>query len=119
MRKYQLSTSIIRVSYVIRSPEYQIIANQILWQASLELNQKSNPSDSHKLEHQEIDLILGINWIEYHRASLDIAPRIVHLDSPFHGPDTLDVKATLTMYNSDNHILILWANFEASPLLVI
>jgi hypothetical protein len=37
------------------------------------------------LEGHGITVILGMNWMKTHRALLDTAAQIVHLDSPEHG----------------------------------
>jgi hypothetical protein len=41
------------------------------------------------LEGQGIDVILGMNWMKMHRVVLDIAARLVHLDSPIYGKVSL------------------------------
>jgi hypothetical protein len=46
------------------------------------------------LEGQGIDVILGMNWMKRHRALLDTAARIVHLDSPENGGVTLQLALT-------------------------
>jgi hypothetical protein len=37
------------------------------------------------LEGQGIDVILGMGWMKRHMAVIDIAARILHLESPAHG----------------------------------
>jgi hypothetical protein len=46
------------------------------------------------LEGQEIDVILGMNWMKRHRALLDTVARTVHLDSLEHGNATLQLALT-------------------------
>jgi hypothetical protein len=41
------------------------------------------------LDRQGIDVILGMSWMRRHRALLDTAAWVVHLDSPEHGSVTL------------------------------
>ncbi len=37
------------------------------------------------LDGQGLDVILGMGWMKAHKALLDTAARVVHLDSPMHG----------------------------------
>jgi hypothetical protein len=39
------------------------------------------------------DVILGMSWMKLHRAVLDIAGRLVRLDSPVYGKDILHLPA--------------------------
>jgi hypothetical protein len=41
-----------------------------------------------------MDVILGMNWMKRHRALLDTAAQIVHLNSPEHGNTTLQLALT-------------------------
>lgn len=41
------------------------------------------------LDNQKFDLIIGMHWMKFHKAMLDITPRIIHLNYPFHGPHSL------------------------------
>jgi hypothetical protein len=43
------------------------------------------------LEGQEIDVILGMNWMKMHQAVLDISARLVHLDYPIYGEVSLQL----------------------------
>jgi hypothetical protein len=44
------------------------------------------------LEGQGIDVILGMNWMKRHKALLDTTAQVVHLDSPVHGIDALQLS---------------------------
>jgi hypothetical protein len=56
------------------------------------------------LDGQEIDVILGMCWIKAHKAPLDTAARVVHLDSPIHGVAVLQLSLppvpTASVYNT-------------------
>jgi hypothetical protein len=41
------------------------------------------------LDSQGINVILGMRWMKRHKTLLDIAARVVHLDSPVHASTTL------------------------------
>jgi hypothetical protein len=43
------------------------------------------------LEGQGIDVILGMNWMNMHRAVLDISTHLVHFDSPIYGKVSLQL----------------------------
>jgi hypothetical protein len=53
--------------------------------APLELAERVLSTDLIILKGQGLDIILGLSWMKMHRAVLDIAGRLVHLDSPVYG----------------------------------
>jgi hypothetical protein len=55
------------------------------------------------LDGQEIDAILGMSWMRRHRALLDTAARVVHLDSPEHDSVTLQLTSTPVPDTSAHH----------------
>jgi hypothetical protein len=46
------------------------------------------------LDGQGIDVILDMSWMKRHRALLDTAAQVVHLNSPEHGSVTLQLAST-------------------------
>jgi hypothetical protein len=44
------------------------------------------------VDGQEIDVILGMDWMKRHKALFDIAALMVHLESPVHGVTTLQLS---------------------------
>jgi hypothetical protein len=66
------------------------------------------------LEGQGIDMILGMNWMESHRALLDNAARTIYLDSPEHGNATLQLALTLVTSAVMHHIVA--QNLEDNPV---
>ena len=79
----------IQTCYKVQSPAGQILTNQVLYMAPLRINRKIYPTDFIMLNNQQLDLILGMFWMKTHKAILDIASRIIHLNSPLHGPECL------------------------------
>jgi hypothetical protein len=75
--------------YMISTPRGKIFTRQVVVNPSLNLWGRVYKTCLIFLEGQGIDLILGMNWMKRHRALLDTAARIVHLDSPEHGSATL------------------------------
>jgi len=58
----------------------------------LQLGSNAYPSSLIILEGQGIDVILGMRWMKYHKAVLDLDKRQIYLDSPLHGPSVLSIK---------------------------
>jgi hypothetical protein len=56
---------------------------------------------------QGIDVILGMSWMKLHRAVLDIAGRLVHLDSPVYGKVILHLPAISHIKASLHHVIEL------------
>jgi nicotinate-nucleotide pyrophosphorylase len=55
-------------------------ANRIVQKALLELSGRIFCTNLIILGGKGIDVILGMSWMKLHRAVLDIASRLVHLD---------------------------------------
>jgi hypothetical protein len=60
-------------------------ANRIVQKAPLELSGRIFRTNLIILGGKGIDVILGMSWMKLHREVLDIAGRLVHLDSPVYG----------------------------------
>jgi hypothetical protein len=59
------------------------------------------------LKGQGLDVIQGMSWMKQHRAILDIASRLVHLDSPVYGKVTLHLPAISRIKASLHHVVEL------------
>jgi hypothetical protein len=68
-------------------------ANRIVHKAPLELSGRIFCTNLIILGGKGIDVILGMSWMKLHRAVLDIAGRLIHLDSPVYGKVTLHLPA--------------------------
>jgi hypothetical protein len=55
------------------------------------------------LDGQGIDVILGMDWMKRHKTLLDIAARMVHLDSLVHGSTTLKLYLPSAVPHSVHH----------------
>jgi hypothetical protein len=66
-----------------------VVANQIAHKIPLELAGRVFSTTLITLEGQEINVILGMNWLKMHRVVLDISFHLVHLDSPIYGKVSL------------------------------
>jgi hypothetical protein len=68
-------------------------ADRILQRVPLELSRKVFSTNLIILSGQGIDVILGMSWMKMHEVVLDIAGRLVHLNSPVYGKVTLHLPA--------------------------
>jgi hypothetical protein len=63
--------------------------DRIVRKAPLNLAEWVIETDLIILSGQGIDVILGMSWMKWHKAILDIAARLVHLNSPMYEKVTL------------------------------
>jgi hypothetical protein len=79
---------------MICTPGEQIVTKQVVVNPPLNLKGRIYKTCLIVLDEQGIDVILGMSWMRRHRALLDTAARVVHLDSPEHGSITLQLAST-------------------------
>jgi hypothetical protein len=100
-KKAKLSLVASGAPYVISTPRVRVDANQVVQKVPLELSGRIFSTNLIILSGQGIDVSLGMSWMKAHRAVLDIASRLVHLDSPVYGkviiqlPTISCIKASL------------------------
>jgi hypothetical protein len=54
-----------------------------------------------------LDVILGMSWMKWHKATLDIYARMVHLNSPVYGKVTLHLPTISHIKASLHHVVEL------------
>jgi hypothetical protein len=81
----------------------KVFTKQVVVNHSLNLKGRVYKTCSIVLDELGIDVILGMNWMKSHRALLDTAARIVHLDSPEHDNVTLQLASTPVPTASVDH----------------
>jgi hypothetical protein len=59
------------------------------------------------LNGQGLDVILGMSWMKWHKATLDISARMVHLNSPVYGKVTLHLPTISHIKASLHHVVEL------------
>jgi hypothetical protein len=64
-------------------------ADRIVQKVPLDMVGQIFKTDLIVLSGQGIDVILGMNWMKWHKAILDISARLVQLNSPVYGKVTL------------------------------
>jgi hypothetical protein len=82
-------------------------ADRIVQKFSLELFERIFSTSLIILSGQGIDVILGMREMKLHRAVLDIAGRLVHLDSPMYGKVILHLPAISRIKAPLHHVIEL------------
>jgi hypothetical protein len=103
-KKAKLSLVASGAPYVISTPRGRVDANLIVQKAPLELSGRIFRTNLIILGGKGIDVILGMSWMKLHRAVLDIADRLVHLDSPVYGKVILHLPAIPRIEVSLHHV---------------
>jgi hypothetical protein len=106
-KKAKLSLVASGAPYVISTPRGRVDADQVVQKVLLELSRRIFCTNLIILSGQGIDVILGMSWMKAHRAVLDIAGRLVHLDSPVHGKVILHLLAISRIKASLHHVVEL------------
>jgi hypothetical protein len=102
-----LSTVTAKALYVVSTPGGQVGADWIVRKAPLELAERVFSTDLIILKGQVLDVTLGMSWMKLHRAVLDIADRLVHLDSPVYGKVILHLPVVSRIKASLHHVVEL------------
>jgi hypothetical protein len=103
-KKAMLSMVATEAPYMISTPGGRVDVDRIVYKAPLELVGRVFSTDLIILKGQGLDVILGMSWMKLHRAILDIASRLVHLDSPVYGKVILRLPAISCIKASLHHI---------------
>jgi hypothetical protein len=103
-KKAMLSMVATEAPYVISTPGGRVDADRIVRKAPLELAGRVFSTDLIILKGQGLDVILGMSWMKLHRAVLDIADQLVHLDSPVYGKVTLQLPVISHIKESLHHM---------------
>jgi predicted aspartyl protease len=81
-KKARLTLMASGAPYVISTPRGQVDADRIVRKVPLDLSGRVFETGLIVLSGQGIDVILGMSWVKWHKAVLDISVRLVHLSSP-------------------------------------
>jgi hypothetical protein len=106
-KKVKLSLMAPGAPYVISTPRGQVDADQIVQKVPLELSGRIFNINLIILSGQGIDVILGMSCMKMHRAVLDIAGWLVHLDSPVYGKVILHLPVISHFKASLHHLVEL------------
>jgi hypothetical protein len=104
-KKARLTLMASGAPYVISTPGGQVDADQIVRKVPLDLSGRVFEIDLIVLSGQGIDVILGMSWMKWHKAVLDISARLVHLNSPVYENVTLHLPAISRVKTSLHHVV--------------
>jgi predicted aspartyl protease len=79
-QKARLTLMVSGASYVISTHRGRVDTDRIVQKVPLDLSGRVFETDLIVLSGQEIDAILGMSWMKWHKAVLDISARLVHLE---------------------------------------
>jgi hypothetical protein len=103
-KKVMLSMVATEVPYVISTPGGRVDADRIVRKAPLELAGRMFNTDLIIVSGQGIYIILGMSWMKLHKAVLDIAGRLINLDSPVYGKVILHIPVISRIKASLHHV---------------
>jgi hypothetical protein len=106
-KKAMLSAVTAEAPYVISTPIGRVDADRIVHKAPLELAGRVFSTDLIILKGQGLDVILGMSWMKLHKAVLDIAGRLVHLDPHVYGKVILHLPTVCRIKVSLHHVVDL------------
>jgi ABC-type siderophore export system fused ATPase/permease subunit len=81
--------------------------DRIVQKVPLELFRRIFSTNLVILSGQGIDIILGMRWMKMHKVVLDIAGRLLHLDSPVYGKVILHLPVISRIKASLYHVVEL------------
>jgi hypothetical protein len=82
-------------------------ANQLVHRAPLDLARQVFEADLIVLNGQGLDVLLGMSWMKWHKATLDISAWLVHQNSPVYGRVTLHLPVISHIKASLHHMVEL------------
>jgi hypothetical protein len=106
-KKAKLSLMASGAPYMISTPGGRVDADHVVQKIPLELSWRIFSTNLIILSGQDIDAIIGMGWMKLHRAVLDIADRLVHLDSPMYGKVILHLPMISLIKASLHHMVEL------------
>jgi hypothetical protein len=92
--------------YMILTPRGNVITQQLVINAPLNLTEKVYKTHLIILDGQGIDVILGMSWMRDQKALLNSASRIMQLDSPDHGIIVLQLPSPSSTTPSPHHTTV-------------
>jgi ABC-type siderophore export system fused ATPase/permease subunit len=93
--------------YMISTPNGRVDVDRIVQKVLLELFRRIFSTNLVILSGQGIDIILGMRWMKMHKVVLDIAGRLLHLDSPVYGKVILHLPVISRIKASLYHVVEL------------
>jgi hypothetical protein len=104
-KKARLILVALGTPYVISTPRVRVDADLIVQKVPLDLVGRIFETDLIVLRGQGIDAVLGMSWMKWHKAILDISMRLVQLNSPMYGKVTLHLPVISHIKASLHHVV--------------
>jgi hypothetical protein len=104
-KKARLTLMALGVPYVISTPGGRVDADRIVRKVPLDLSGRVFETYLIVLSGQGIDVILGMSWMKWHKAVLDISARLVQLNSPVYRKVTLHLPVISRIKASLHHVV--------------
>jgi hypothetical protein len=104
-KKVRLTLVASGAPYVISTPRGRVDVDRVVQKVPLYLSGRVFETDLIVLSGQGIDVILGMSWMKWHKAVLDISTRLAHLNSPMYGRVTLHLLAISRIKASLHHVV--------------
>jgi hypothetical protein len=79
---------------MVATPGGKVASNQVALRVLLEIGSKTFPTHLVAMNLEGVDVILGMNWMTQHKVVLDIAERMLEINSPFVGNSILYLPPT-------------------------
>jgi hypothetical protein len=102
-QRYHLSIQHIDTPNLINTLGGRVVTKQIVMHTPLNLVGKLYKPSLIILDGQGLDIILDMGWMRAHKALLDTATRLVHLDSPIHDIHILQLSSISAPTPSVHH----------------
>jgi hypothetical protein len=113
-KSVKLVLTVAKPSYMINTPGGWVVAKHIAREVPLKLAGQVFPTHLIVLDGQGIYVILGICWMQLHKAILDIARQLVYRDSPIYGKVTLHLPVIVHLEAVIHHTVA--KNIEEIPM---
>jgi hypothetical protein len=113
-QRSQLSIQHIDTPYLISTLGGRVVTKQIVMHTPLNIAEKFYKPSLIVLDGQGLDIILGMGWMRAHKALLETATQVVHLDSPIYGIHVLQLSSSSAATCSVHHTAA--QSFEDIPL---
>jgi hypothetical protein len=104
-KRARLTLVVLGAPYMISTPGGRVDADHIAQKVPLELSGKVFSTNLIILSGQGINIILRMSWMKMHKVVLDIAVRLVHMNSPVYGKVTLHLHVISCIKTSLHHVV--------------
>jgi hypothetical protein len=89
LSKLGLKSCHVNRPFLVTPPAGRVTTRNLVLRVPLELGSKVVPTNLMALSLEGIDVILGMDWLTQHQVILDIATRMIEINSPIVGTSTL------------------------------